>query len=109
MKFMCECGHTIRDQSDYLPYKARLISDQDWYDFMDEIDAALEKSGPTVEDKEEAVMNIRWLAIKLTKEVYQCNQCGNMFFNINPPQLEMFRPDSTSLDKTLLKSAHGDK
>ncbi|MNR45571.1 hypothetical protein D3C85_1644330 [compost metagenome] len=54
-------------------------------------------------------MNIISLEHKFTKEVYQCNQCGNMFFSVNPPQLEMFKPDSTSPDKTLLKSAHRDK
>jgi hypothetical protein len=29
MKFLCECGHTIRDQTDYIPYKAWIAKDQD--------------------------------------------------------------------------------
>ena len=29
MKFQCECGHIIRDQTDYLPYKAKFIPDED--------------------------------------------------------------------------------
>lgn len=52
MKFLCECGHPIYDQTDYLPYKAHVISDQDWFNFLDTIDDAIEKTGPTPEDKE---------------------------------------------------------
>ena len=29
MRFMCECGHLIIDTTDYLPYKAYMISDID--------------------------------------------------------------------------------
>ncbi|BBI34018.1 hypothetical protein [Cohnella abietis] len=109
MKFMCECGHPIYDSTDYLPYKAHLISDQDWFDFLDEIDHAIEKSGPTAKDKEKALMNIRSLSTNLSKMVYQCSECGNMFFDNNSPRLEVFRAASDSPNKTLLQSAHGDQ
>ncbi len=42
------------DQTDYLSYKAYLVSDQDWFNFIEEIDEAIEKSGPTTKDKESA-------------------------------------------------------
>jgi hypothetical protein len=29
MKFLCDCGHVILDQTDYIPYKARIAKDQD--------------------------------------------------------------------------------
>ncbi|NOU85586.1 hypothetical protein GC102_07310 [Paenibacillus sp. LMG 31460] len=109
MKFMCECGHPIYDTTDYLSYKAHLISDQDWFDFLEEIDSAIEKSGPSEIDKEKALMKIRSLSSNLTKKVYQCNKCRNMFFYNNPPRLEVFRPSSDSVNKKLLRSAHGDK
>jgi hypothetical protein len=28
-KFSCTCGHVIRDQTDYLPYKGQVLKDQD--------------------------------------------------------------------------------
>ncbi|MDQ0887984.1 hypothetical protein QFZ81_003072 [Paenibacillus sp. V4I9] len=107
MKFLCECGHAIYDQTDYLSYKAYLISDQDWFSFLDEIDNAIEKTGSTPEDKEKALMRIRSIAINLTKLVYQCDKCGNIFFYNSPPQLEMFRSCSDTPNKGLLKSAKG--
>ncbi|BFT69364.1 hypothetical protein [Paenibacillus sp. P36] len=112
MKFLCECGHAIYDQTDYLSYKAYLISDQDWFNFLDEIDDAIEKTGSTTEEKEKALMRVRSLAINLTKLVYQCDECGNIFFNNSynsSPQLEMFRSCSDNPNKILLKSAEADK
>lgn len=108
MKFLCECGHPIYDQTDYLPYKAHVISNQDWFNFLDEIDDAIEKAGSTPEDKERALMRIRSLAVNLSKSVYQCNECGNVFFYRNPPQLEMFRCCSDNPNKELFKSAKVD-
>jgi rubrerythrin len=109
MNFLCECGNRITDTTDYLPYKAHLISDQDWFDFLEEIDGAIEKSGPTAKDKESACMKIRMLASDLKKSVYQCPNCGNIFIYNNPPQLEMFRSTEDNPDKTLLQSYKGDK
>lgn len=109
MNFLCECGHQIYDTTDYLPYKAYLISDQDWFDFLDEIDAAIEKSGTTLEDKEKALIKIRTLSSNLTKTVYQCPKCGNLFFYNNPPQLKVFKSCNDNVDKRLLQSAKGDK
>jgi len=108
MKIMCECGHLISDSTDYLPHKAHLISDQDWFDFLDEVDFAIEKSGPSKIDKEQALMKIRSLASKITKLVYQCNQCGNVFFDNNPFRMEVFKPSNESVNKKLLRSVHGE-
>jgi hypothetical protein len=108
MKFMSECGHIIYDITDNLSYKAHLISDQDWFNFLDEIDEAIEKSGPTQKDKESACMKIRSLSSELHKSVYQCKNCGNMFFNNNLFQLEMFRSHKDNPNKTLLQSSKGD-
>ena len=110
MNFSCECGQRIHDTSDYLSYKGHLISDQDWFDFMHEIDAAIEKSGPTAQDKVKALMKIRILSGKLSQTVYQCSKCGNIFFSDkNSPSLEMFRGCSDDTNKRLLKSALGDE
>src|SRR5208337_2675902 len=33
-KFLCTCGHTIRDQSDFLSFKGRILKDFDEHAFM---------------------------------------------------------------------------
>ncbi|WP_338542496.1 hypothetical protein [Paenibacillus tundrae] len=42
MHFYCYCGNRISDTTDYLSYKGYVISDQDEFDFLDEIDRAIE-------------------------------------------------------------------
>ena len=109
MKFICSCGHRISDTTDYLPYKGHIIADQDWFDFLEEIDAAIEKSGPTPKDKENALMKIRDLSINLSKTVYQCEECGNVFFDTKQPYFEEFRSCNDNVNKGLLQSAKGEK
>ena len=44
-KLGCICGHVIRDQTDFIPYKARFIRDQDseeYYTFTSDIEAFIE-------------------------------------------------------------------
>lgn len=108
MNFRCECGQRIHDNTDHLSYKGYLISDQDQFDLLDEIDDAIEKSGPSPEEKEEAAMRIRSLVSDLFKTVYQCPNCGNLFFDTDTSRLEMFR-GANQINKNLLVSALGDK
>ncbi|MEK3876056.1 hypothetical protein [Paenibacillus sp. FSL M7-0420] len=108
MNFRCECGHRIHDNTDYLPYKGYFLADQDQDDLMDEIDDAIEKSGPTPRDKEEAAMRIRSLITRLFKSAYQCSNCGNLFMDLGPAGLEMFRAVDP-VNKNLLRSALGEQ
>ena len=105
MKFLCECGHKILDITDSVSFKAHIIPDQDWFDLLNEIDKAIEKSGPTEKDKENAAMQIRMYISKLTKTLFQCQNCGNVFFaKKNSDQLEMFRGSNENVDKNILQS-----
>jgi hypothetical protein len=49
MKFLCECGHTIRDQTDFIPYKAQIVKDQDsdyvWGALADDLAAYVKALG----------------------------------------------------------------
>ncbi|WP_238655256.1 hypothetical protein [Paenibacillus piscarius] len=108
MNFRCECGHRIHDNTDNLPYKGYFIADQDQDDLMDEIDAAIEESGPSPQDKEEAAMRIRSLTTRLFKSAYQCSKCGNLFMDLGPAGLEMFR-GVDPVNKNLLQSALGEQ
>ncbi|MEO3945520.1 hypothetical protein [Gorillibacterium sp. CAU 1737] len=108
MNFRCECGQRIHDNTDYLSYKGYLLSDQDQFDLFDEIDDAIENSGPSSRDKEEASMRIRSLLSALLKTVYQCSNCGNIFINDDLHRLDMFRRANPG-NQNLLESALGDK
>ncbi|WP_163855513.1 hypothetical protein [Paenibacillus elgii] len=107
MKIRCECGGIIVDQTDSLPYKGHLISDQDWFDFLDAIDRAIEKSGPTEKDKERAAMSIRRMAVHLTKLIYQCTSCGLLYVTNEEEELETFQKSEPFEEKSILASAHG--
>lgn len=109
MNFLCECGYKILDISDSVTFKARIIPDQDWFNLLDEIDKAIEKSGPTEKDKENAAMQVRMYISNLTKILYQCQNCGNIFFaKKNTDQLEMFKSSNENVDKNLLQSKNKD-
>ena len=41
-KLGCICGHVIRDQTDYIPYKASFIPDKLDYQLLDEIQKIIE-------------------------------------------------------------------
>ena len=44
-KLGCICGHVIRDQTDFIPYKARFIRDQDdesYHAYIDDIAAFID-------------------------------------------------------------------
>ncbi|WP_054971722.1 hypothetical protein [Paenibacillus sp. A3] len=107
MKIRCECGGIIVDQTDSLPYKGHLISDQDWFDFLDAIDRAIEKSGPTDKDKERAAMSIRRLAVHLTKLIYQCTNCGRLYVTNEEEELETFQNLKPFEGKSILASDSG--
>ncbi|KRE64179.1 hypothetical protein [Paenibacillus sp. Soil750] len=70
MKIQCACGDQFVDQTDFLRNKGHVFSDQDWFDFLNAIDNAIEKSGPHKLDKERAVVNVGILANKLKKLFY---------------------------------------
>jgi hypothetical protein len=82
MKFRCRCGEIISDTTDYLHYKARLIADQDWYDFLE---SETEGGGHD------------W---RLTSEIYQCTKCGRLIF---------FKPDNHGVFFKLEEETEGNK
>jgi hypothetical protein len=108
LKIGCECGGVIIDQTDYLPYKAHLISDQDWFDFLDAIDEVVEKSGPTNRDKENVLMCVRSLAAKLAKSIYQCTSCGRLYVQNLRHEFEVFEKPFKFEGRSILGSAYGD-
>ena len=76
--FGCRCGSSIDDNTDYLPYKAHLIADQDLEDFADAVGAK------------------QFDAFDLIKaRVYQCASCSRLIF-VSKDGQHSFAPEKES-------------
>lgn len=104
MKFLCDCGKLIVDQTDDLPYKGHLISDQDYNDYFDAIDAAIEKGGPSQSDKEKEIECMIIRSINAFRSIYQCSNCGTIFINDSEGKFHLYAPKSIADSKTILQS-----
>ena len=101
MKILCTCEHLIIDQTDFLKHKGYLISDTQWFDFWDDIDAAIEKSGPSAKQKEAAAMHLR--RQNIFKILYECTQCGKLYVSGEGNSLIAYTPDSGTYEGVLDK------
>ncbi len=101
MWFNCQCGHRINDNSDNLYYKAHLITDEKWWVLWNDVDDAIENSGPTRKDKETACMDLR--SRNYSCVVYQCPECGRVHIPNAADDLVSFSPESKSTSKHLFK------
>ncbi|MBP1967558.1 hypothetical protein [Paenibacillus aceris] len=108
MKINCRCGSLIIDQTDYHSNKGYIISDQDYFDLLEIIDNAIEKSGPTPKDKERAVMGIRSLIGGFQKNVYQCFSCGRIYISTKGNELKEFTAVEHSQGSSILSSTKGE-
>ncbi|GCE09498.1 hypothetical protein [Dictyobacter aurantiacus] len=99
MKFQCDCGHIIRDQTDYLPYKATFIPDEDEEAVFGAVTRSLEAFIIARESgKQDDFLRVRFgegylqaltthdilsdLLIELTRSarfIYECEICGRVF------------------------------
>lgn len=88
------CNRSMSDNSDSLYYKARYIPDAAWDSFWDEIDAAIEQSGPSAREKEEACMKLRNLS--LFRSMFQCPDCGNLIAEDSDRKHHEFKPSGST-------------
>jgi hypothetical protein len=98
-KFMCSCGHIIRDQSDRLPYKAMFIPDEDDEACFDGLanqvvefiqarergqqDAFISKyfgeEFPRDEDEFAIVGYLVSYPVAFGRHIYECENCGRVW------------------------------
>ena len=79
LEFQCTCGFGFRNSTDHRSYVADLLPDQDRDAFWDLIDAAVENSGPSARNKEQACMDLRASLFRARQQAWQCNQCGRLY------------------------------
>ncbi len=101
MKFTCHCGATVFDHGGEQAHKAHIVADQDWDGLLTAIDAAIEASGPTADDKEAACMHVRALVGKLSRPAWQCSTCGRIYLHDRSDALQAFTPQLQSAPTSL--------
>lgn len=101
MWIKCSCGNRIHDNTDNIPYKARYISDQDWFDVLDKIDASIESAE---RNKEKLCMDSSNYIYEKSKEIYQCYECGRLYVDDNNRKLHEFIPAEDMKGKVILSS-----
>lgn len=94
MKFRCTCGEILRDQTDYLPYKARLVADEDWFDLVDILD---ELTARGARDPDELTRR----TLHAWRDVFQCPACGRLYL-LAGDQLHEFVPADDAIPRDLL-------
>ena len=104
MKLECECGKLIVDQTDFLSFKGYLISDQDYFGYLEAIDEVIEKTGSTKNDKEKACMAVRSLNGQLFKITYQCSDCGSIYISDSDGNFHQYMPKNSLTSKKILQS-----
>ena len=106
-KLGCICGHVIRDQTDFIPYKARFIRDQDdesYHAYIDDIAAFIDAIKANKRDQwirnyfsgsyptdipDSHVVNdiIMDYELKFEGALYQCENCGRMKVQVRDTNL----------------------
>ena len=99
MKIICRCGNILCDNTDAIPYKGHFIADQDWFEFLDKIEAAVKS---TELDKERVLNQLMSDTGKLHRTMYQCPQCGRLYVDDTERELCEFVPNKAMVDKHLL-------
>ena len=109
MHFSCQCGILIHDTADNLPYKGKIIADQDFNTLWDLIEK-LEKQHI---DRIDVYNKIHDL---LMREIYQCPKCGRIYienqaqnYDLVGFQMESPEQQEKKENRSLLLSAYGEK
>ena len=102
MKLACPCGCTIRDNTDDLPYKARVTPDRRWEKLWCAFEAALNATPPHSEEQEIE------LAAKFShpanfRLAYQCPECARIFIEDRNDRLVEFVPASARRAKGIFR------
>lgn len=117
MKIGCFCGNVLRDQTDYIPYKAHFVADQDYEDLLVGIEKQLAQimtenlASPTATDTTQLLARVLWDAMRLnTRAMYQCSNCGRVCVEDpdDPRLLQWFKPENDAQWKRVLASVKGE-
>ena len=106
MNFACRCGYHFYDGSDNLSFKAHILADEDWNEFVGYLEDAEKPHTEKIE-------NMGRSLDLLERCIYQCPECGRLFLESADGSLTMFTPSGTAepepdVDRHMLISSHGE-
>lgn len=104
-EFVCDCGATRFIDTDNLSYRAKFIPEQEYDEFSQTIDDAIEKSGDTPADKDRACM--KWREHSLLY-IWQCFACGCLYIEDSGGSRHRFDPSSPTVPKRLFERRRRD-
>ena len=105
MKIDCHCGAHIVDQTDDLPHKGHLITDQEWFAIFDALDDELIDALVDGRlDKQAAYHLVRQILGRSARLMWQCRECGRLYIDGLHGQLRGFVPQDEPADRELLRS-----
>jgi hypothetical protein len=100
IEFTCKCGRLFLNSTDNRSYVAQYITDQNYDDFSDVIDDAIEKSGESKQEKESACMEWRKFAMP---HIWQCHICSSLYVKDYKGNRYHFTPSEVETPKDLFK------
>jgi len=104
MKIGCECGSTIHDITDEIPYKARFVPDQAWSTMWDRFDEAFNTIASGELSPAEASMAVREIFSDAgLRQMWQCESCGRLYVDGREKALQCFEPAILETDKNLFR------
>jgi hypothetical protein len=105
MRFTCVCGNVLRDQTDYIPYKAWFAADQDLEEIAREVGARAAKD----DDPADLGDHIYSALFPRLHTLYQCYNCGRVFVDDpdDPTAFQIFRPENSAWKKVLASRKAG--
>jgi len=98
MKISCECGNLILDITDKLKNKAHFISDEVWFQYLNEVDEAIENPGKTPLEREKKCMKIR--SNDYFDPMWECTHCGRIHF-LKGGKLIVYSPENAEYNSVL--------
>ena len=106
MNFACRCGYCFYDGSDNLSFKAHILADEDWNEFVGYLEDAEKPHTEKIE-------NMGRSLDLLERCIYQCPECGRLFLESADGSLTMFTPSDTAepepdVNRHMLISSHGE-
>ncbi|HSA12514.1 MAG TPA: hypothetical protein P5205_19315 [Candidatus Paceibacterota bacterium] len=80
----------MSDTTDDIPYKARMVADEDWNRFTESCEQA------------------EYYDQRLVTAIYQCPDCGCLRIEKPAGKVVFFKPEDDTVPKALLRSVAGD-
>lgn len=100
MWIQCVCGNQIKDTTDGISYKARYISDQDWFEVLDKIASLIESNQA---DRKTLCREFYGFFGGKTKAMYQCTGCGRLFVEDKNGEMREF-VSTENIGESIFKS-----